>query len=137
MKNLTQLLLVAIVSVAVTLLITIKLPPKDSEEAKVTTMQRLLKLKIKDDCVDEYCQYHRNLWPELEETYKQHGIMQLSCFMDGSSLFVYLECDAEVYPNAKDALAENEIEKKWQAIMATLSDSVFEMVEYKEVYRMD
>lgn len=104
---------------------------------EVETTQRLLQVKIKDDCVEQYREYHRNVWPELEKAYKEAGIMQLSCFMDGSALLVYLECEKDLYAASRDALAENEVEVRWQALMKTLSDSSFEFIEYEEVYRMD
>ena len=101
-------------------------------------MKRMIFMyKIKEECIEQYKEYHRNVWPELEKTYKDAGIMKVSCFLNGPELLVYSEYDENIYPASRPELIKNEVEMRWQKIMKTLSDTTFKSVEYQEVYRME
>jgi L-rhamnose mutarotase len=90
--------------------------------------------KLKKECVDEYLNYHNNIWPELVKAYKEHGITDISCFLNGCDLMVYMEKDEEIFESKKKELGKNEWENKWQKIMNGLKDPSVN-VAFKEVYR--
>ncbi len=93
--------------------------------------------RLKPECLEEYKEHHRNVWPELEAVYRRAGITGLSCFLNGTTLLVYSEFDPAVYPASRSWLAQNETEQKWQALMKPLADSGFASVEFKEVYHLE
>ena len=92
--------------------------------------------KLKPERVEEYKEYHRHVWPELLAAYRQAGITKVSCFLHGVDLLVYSEYDDAVYPQAKAALARNEVEIRWQALMGELRDPAAASVEFAEVFHM-
>jgi L-rhamnose mutarotase len=98
-------------------------------------MKRKLVLSVlKPQCVEEYKKYHSKVWPELEQAYKEAGILKISCFINDSTLVVYSEYDENIYDRQVKQLAKNEIEQKWQKIMSSFSDASFKPLNFKEVY---
>ena len=101
-------------------------------------MKRMLFMsKLKPECVEEYRRYHENVWPELEQAYKEAGILKVSCFLHENTLLVYSEYDESRYPASREALIQKDVEKQWAAIMSKFSDSSFSSVEFEEVYRQE
>lgn len=131
MKKVTSLILAAICVIAITS------GCSKTAEVKTGTKQRLISLQLKEESLAEYREYHNNVWPELEQAYKAAGLQKLSCFLNGTSLLVYIEYEEGVTQETLDALAKNEVEMRWQAIMKNFADTSFEAKEYEEVYRME
>lgn len=92
--------------------------------------------RLRPGCVQEYIRLHQQVWPELLEAYRQAGIIQISCFLNGLDLIVYSEYELEVYETAKDALGRNGVEVRWQALMQTLRDPDFVPQAFQEVFFM-
>ena len=92
--------------------------------------------RLKLECVEEYIRRHQQVWPELLEAYRKAGITQISCFLHDLDLLVYSEFETEVYEKAKDSLARDPIETRWQAMMESLRDPAFENHSYDEVFYM-
>ena len=92
--------------------------------------------RIKPECLEEYKEYHRNVWPELEAVYRKAGFTGLSCFLHDNLLLVYLEYDETLYPASGAWLDTNEVQVKWQALMKPMSDPEFTKMDFEEVYRM-
>ena len=94
-------------------------------------MKRVLNIaKIKEECIDEYIKAHDNIWPELEEEYRQRGVTNITCFLDGSMLFVYMEYDEEKINEKRP------VEIKWHEYMSTLTDASWNVKNPREVYRL-
>jgi L-rhamnose mutarotase len=91
--------------------------------------------KIKSGCVKEYLAYHRRVWPALEAAYRQAGFTDLSCFVRGRQLVVYIEWDEAIHRRKKAWLKKHPVERRWQELMDGLKDSSFGSLELKEVYR--
>ena len=72
-------------------------------------------LRLKPEYTEQYIEAHRNVWPELLETYRKAGITKLSVFALDTMLFLYIEADN--FESADAVLAENEVELKWQQLM--------------------
>jgi L-rhamnose mutarotase len=78
--------------------------------------------RLRPECVPEYIRRHQQVWPELLDAYRQAGITQISCFLNGLNLIVYSEYELDVYETAREALSRNGVEVRWQALMQTLRD---------------
>jgi len=96
----------------------------------------LIQRELKPESVGEYILYHQNVPPGLMDIYRQAGVLDLSCFISRNHLVVYLEVDDDVYKFKSAELAENPVDKNWQALMTTLNDPQAEILTYDEVFRM-
>ncbi len=92
--------------------------------------------RLKPECVKEYIRWHQQVWPELLEIYQKAGITQISCFVGGLDLVVYSEYEIEIYEKEQEALRQNPIEIRWQALMKTLRDPNWPGHEMQEVFYM-
>ena len=92
--------------------------------------------RLKPDKLEEYKEFHRNVWPELQQVYREAGITQISCCLHGTQLLIFTEYDDAIYPAAKAALAQNEVELRWAALMRPLADPDWKSVEFEEVFYM-
>lgn len=104
-----------------------------SAQTHIRTLDRRY---LKAECVEDYLEYHRAVWPELEELYRKNGVTSISCFVSGVELLVLYECDAAVYNKLKGTIAEDPIEKRWQALMQTFIDTSRPVTHFEEVYRL-
>jgi len=93
-------------------------------------VRKLIKQRIKEECVDEYLEAHNNIWAELVAEYNAGGITQCSCFLDMLDLYVLIE-----YDDSKQIA--NNIDPKWQEYMNTLKDITVETIDINEIFRME
>jgi L-rhamnose mutarotase len=94
-------------------------------------------LKLKPECVEKYKEYHDNIWPELVNAYHEAGITTVSCSINDSYLIVYEEYADGKYEEARKKLDSNKVEIRWQSLMRQLRDPSFELVKFKEIFRME
>jgi L-rhamnose mutarotase len=74
-------------------------------------------LKVRPERLAEYRERHQNVWPEMREALSRTGWHNYSLFLRDDGLLVgYLE--TEDFEAAKKAMAETEINARWQAEMA-------------------
>ncbi|RPJ20384.1 MAG: L-rhamnose mutarotase [Chloroflexi bacterium] len=92
--------------------------------------------RLKPESVPEYVRLHQQVWPELLQVYREAGITQISCFLNGCDVVVYSEYEQEVYQQAKESLSHNSIELRWQALMQTLRDPYFQVLRFEEIFHM-
>jgi len=89
---------------------------------------------------EEYEKRHRPIWPELEQTLKDHGVSNYSIFLNEETrqLFGYVEIEDEV---RWAAIAETPICKKWwthmKDIMPSNPDHSPKSTELRNVFHMD
>jgi L-rhamnose mutarotase len=89
---------------------------------------------------EEYERRHRPIWPELEQTLKEHGAHSYSIFLDAETrqLFGYVEIEDEERWNA---IANTPICRKWWAhmkeIMPSNPDNSPIARELREVFHID
>ena len=89
---------------------------------------------------EEYERRHRPIWPELEQTLKEHGAHSYTIFLDASTrqLFGYVEIEDEERWNA---IANTPICRKWWAhmkeIMPSNPDNSPIARELREVFHID
>lgn len=90
---------------------------------------------LRSDCVDAYRALHGQVWPELEVLYRACGFCELSCFLHGETLLVYLDLEELVHREKEAWLGEHPVERKWQQhIQPLLTDAA--PVIYEEIYHL-
>lgn len=101
-------------------------------------MKRMVRqVTLKPDCVQQYIDYHQDVWTELEQAYRDAGFKVIRCFLCGNVLIVYSEYDETIYAAAEAKLAQNPYELKWKDIMDPLMDPSVPAKEFEEVYVME
>jgi L-rhamnose mutarotase len=96
-------------------------------------------MSVNPDQVVEYERRHRPIWPELEQTLRDHGVHNYSIFHHPGThqLFGYVEIESEERWNA---IAQTAICKKWWAhmkdIMPSNPDNSPKSIEIREVFHM-
>lgn len=93
------------------------------------------RLRIKPGTEEEYKKRHQAVYSELLQAFKDYGIQTYSIFMDGTTLFAYME--TEDINSVMKALEENEANKKWQTHMSDMlipDDDGVTMVPIDEVF---
>lgn len=100
-------------------------------------------LKVKQDKIDEYKKIHKNVWPEMQEALSRTGWYNYSLFMrEDGLLFGYFETPDSLQ-NALDGMSKEEINTKWQEMMAPFFESISGgradeiLIELEEVFHMD
>ena len=74
-------------------------------------------LRVRRDCLDEYRRRHAEVWPEMLRALAESGWGNYSLFLSDDGLLVgYLE--TEDFEAANRAMAEREVNARWQAEMA-------------------
>lgn len=85
-------------------------------------MQRVcFLLKIKPDRMDEYKARHAAVWPDMLQALSESGWKNYSLFLRGDGLLVgYFE--TEDLEASRKAMAQREVNARWQADMAPFFD---------------
>ena len=76
-------------------------------------------VKIRPELIEEYKQYHRNVWPEIEQMQRRLGFRNVSIFFCGDTLFLYQEYHGS--QSIEQAWAEysaNEKCQEWEKLMS-------------------
>lgn len=79
-----------------------------------------LTLDLKDDStlIKEYTEWHRNVWPEVVESIKDTGVIEMAIYRLNNRLFMIMETE-DSFSFEKKAImdAENEKVQEWERIM--------------------
>jgi L-rhamnose mutarotase len=79
-----------------------------------------LALDLKNDplSIAEYETYHRNVWPEIIDSIKNSGIVNLEIYRTGNRLFMIIEADKDFSFDKKNKMdAANEKVQEWEKLM--------------------
>ena len=98
--------------------------------------RKVMLSRLRPECIEEYKTYHRDVWPELLRAYCRAGIYEVSCFLHGSDLLVYMDYDEARYASCCKELEQDPVQQKWHSLMAPLADPFFQPVEFEEVFHM-
>jgi L-rhamnose mutarotase len=88
----------------------------------------------------EYERRHRPIWPELEQTLKDHGVCSYSIFLHPPTrqLFAFVEIEDEA---RWSAIAQTEVCRRWWAhmrdIMPANTDNSPVALELREVFHIE
>jgi len=102
-------------------------------------IRKAFTMKVFADRHAEYQKRHDEIWSEMVEMLREHGVQSYSIFLDAktNTLFAYLEIEDE---ERWSKSAETEICQKWWAymkdIMETHADHSPVTVELQEVFHL-
>jgi L-rhamnose mutarotase len=84
------------------------------------TRRFCLALDLKDDpaLIAEYRKYHENIWPEITESIKNSGIVDMEIYLLGTRMFMIMEV-SESFSFEKKAMADQKDPKvqAWEQLM--------------------
>ena len=79
-----------------------------------------LALDLKDDVdkINEYKDYHKNIWPEISKSLKDSGILNAEIYNTGNRLFMIIEVDKTFSFEKKLKMdLENSKVQEWEKLM--------------------
>jgi L-rhamnose mutarotase len=79
-----------------------------------------LTLDLKNDpqLIEEYIEYHKNVWPEILSNIRLSGINQMEMYCLGTRLFMIIEADDEFDFDKKATLDQaNQKVQDWETLM--------------------
>jgi L-rhamnose mutarotase len=82
-------------------------------------MRIAFRMQVNPGAEAEYIRRHNPIWPELEQTLKDHGVVDYSIFLDAATgdLFTYAEIEDI---GRWQAIADTDVCRKWWQHMAPL-----------------
>ena len=97
--------------------------------------------KVRKDCIAEYQEHHKNVWPEMLDALRESGWHNYTLFMRPDGLiFGYFESD-EGLQDAQAKMAAKEINTRWQEFMSKFVDANARpdetFVELEEYFHLD
>jgi L-rhamnose mutarotase len=79
-----------------------------------------LALDLKNDpaLIAEYEQWHQNVWPEIEQSIRDAGVIELEIYRIGSRMFMILEAkDSFTFERKASMDAANAKVQEWETLM--------------------
>ena len=79
-----------------------------------------LALDLKDDVdkINEYKDYHQDIWPEISKSLKDSGILNAEIYNTGNRLFMIINCNSNFsIENKTERDLKNSKVKKWEELM--------------------
>ena len=84
-------------------------------------MRQCLALDLRDDpaLIADYEAYHRDVWPEVLQHLRKHGVTELEIFRLGTRMVMILDTDDTVFDAARMAAAQRDNPRlaEWEALM--------------------
>lgn len=81
-------------------------------------MRVSFKLAVRPGFEEDYRRRHEAVYPDLLQAFRELGVKTYSIFMDGTTLFAYME--VEDFDTAMRALERHPANIRWQAFMADI-----------------
>ena len=103
-------------------------------------IRKVLLMKLKPGCQEEYERRHNPIWPELQTVLKEHGVSNYSIFLDcrTDQLFGYAEIESK---SLWEQIAQTEVCQRWWSymkdLMLTNPDDSPMTTELDEVFHLD
>ena len=85
-------------------------------------MRRAFKMQLHRGFEDEYRKRHDNLWPELKDLLKKHGVSEYSIYLDKDTNTLFGVMHVED-PAQLENMPEHPVMKKWWAYMRDIMDT--------------
>ena len=73
--------------------------------------------RARPECWEQYRDIHLNVWPELLQTFAEHGVHNFNCYAFGTQIFAYLEIEGDDVYEVLGRVAETETKKRWDALV--------------------
>jgi L-rhamnose mutarotase len=82
-------------------------------------------LKNEDRLINAYDTYHREVWPEIQDSLKRSGIIAMEIYRTGNRLFMILGVTDEFSFEKKAAMdLANPIVQKWESLMSAFQQQI-------------
>ena len=100
-------------------------------------MQRVcFQVRVRAEKIDEYRERHKAVWPEMLAALSRADWRNYSLFLRPDGLLIgYLE--TEDFEAAEKAMAETEVNARWQAEMAPFFEDALAFDRLEEVFHLD
>ena len=84
-----------------------------------------LNLRNDPKAIAAYKEYHRNVWPEIEQAQHRLGVEKMRIFLHGRQLFLYMETKDDYYPQRDFAkfLKDPKV-VEWERVMRELQEQL-------------
>lgn len=95
----------------------------------MNTKRHCLALDLKDDpaLIAAYKKHHEpgNAWPEITQSIKDAGIVDMEIYLTGNRLFMIMEVDESFDPEKKASMdAANPVVQRWEKLMETFQQAL-------------
>jgi L-rhamnose mutarotase len=78
-----------------------------------------LELKVDEKLIGAYDEYHKNVWPEIKDSLKEAGVLDMEIYRTGNRLFMILKVSSEFSFENKAALDQaNPKVQEWETLMS-------------------
>ncbi len=100
-------------------------------------------LKVRPEKIAEYKAHHQTVWPDMLAALSKTGWHNYSLFMRPDGLLVGYFETPESFDAAREAMAKEEVNDRWQTFMAPFFESVSGahaddmMVALEEVFHLE
>jgi L-rhamnose mutarotase len=82
-------------------------------------------LKNEDGLINAYDTYHREVWPEIQESLKRSGIIAMEIYRTGNRLFMIIGVTDEFSFEKKAAMdLANPMVQKWESLMSEFQQQI-------------
>lgn len=82
-------------------------------------------LKDDDRLIEAYDTYHRDVWPEIQDSLSESGINTMEIYRTGNRLFMIIEVTDEFSFEKKAAMdLANPIVQKWESLMSQFQQEI-------------
>lgn len=83
-----------------------------------------LRLHDNPELIESYCREHSNVWPEIQQSIKSVGILDMQIYIHGNLLFMIVDTvDDFDWEKDNARLATLPRQKEWEAYMARFQDA--------------
>ena len=95
-------------------------------------------LELREESVDEYVEYHKNVWKEVEADVTAAGIIDMEIYLLGTRLFSIVEASDDFDPeNSMKNYATCDRVVEWDELMAKFQVPVKEAKSHEWWAKMD
>ena len=95
-------------------------------------------LELREESIDEYIEYHKNVWPEVEASVTAAGICDMEIYLLGNRLVSIVEVTDDFDPESSmRSYATCERVAEWDKLMAKFQVPVKEAKPHEWWARMD
>jgi L-rhamnose mutarotase len=100
-------------------------------------------LRLKPEAIEEYKEYHVNVWPEVLDTIRKCNIRNYSIYLKDGYLFAYYEYHGDDHAADMAKMAADPKTQEWWSIMMPMQDPVPTRkegewwAEMEEVFHLD
>ena len=82
-------------------------------------------LKDDENLIKAYEDYHKDVWPEIKDSLKQAGILEMEIYSTGNRLFMIIHVDRDFSFEKKAELdLSNPIVQQWERLMSEFQKQI-------------